>query len=87
KSSLKNISQIDMVACIYKFIIGAISFENDFFPYLLKACGNTSVNLPIASDVTYGNTPFQYVVGMWGVIAINYDNDGDVSTISFEYED
>ncbi|MDE5610775.1 MAG: IPT/TIG domain-containing protein, partial [Odoribacter sp.] len=25
KSSLKNISQIDMVACIYKFIIGAIS--------------------------------------------------------------
>lgn len=84
----KNIlNGVDPVICIYKFFIGSL-LDVDFFPHLLGLCGNSSANLPVSSDVLNGNCPIGYNYETWGGIqSITYTNDGEVSTITFEYED
>lgn len=84
----KNVvNGVDPVMCIYKFFLTAMSDE-DFFPHLLGLCGNSSANLPIASDDMNGNAPIVYVWEEWGGIkSITYTNEEEVSTLVFEYED
>lgn len=84
----KNIlNGVDPVICIYKLFMSAM-YEEDFFPHLLGLCGNSSANLPVSSDVLNGNCPIGYNYETWGGIqSITYTNDGEVSTITFEYED
>ena len=84
----KNVvNGVDPVVCIYRFFLTAI-YDEDFFPHLLGLCGNSSVNLPISSDVNYGNAPITYTWEEWGgVKSITYTSEEEVSTLVFEYED
>lgn len=86
-TSVVAITFVKILYLYLKFIIQAIS-DSDFFPHLLGLCGNSSANLPISSNVTYGNLPLTYTYEDWGGIKsiIYTESEEEVHTIGFEYE-
>ena len=77
---------IDLVACIYQFLLLAFEDKDQFIPFLLGNCGNYSVNLPTNTSEDYGNAEIMYE-GEDYITSISANLGEETRTLIFKYED